>query len=116
VQAKTSNAPLKLNFPSQPSKSTLELDSSTSNAGATVVLNPAFEGSFKTSTSSYMGTPTLHQYTDKDDPEKKHRKRNVVITRKGKGFLEGVASWEVWTEGKGIAEVRTSNAKVDLTV
>ncbi|KAF8161489.1 hypothetical protein B0H34DRAFT_747387 [Crassisporium funariophilum] len=114
VSASTSNGRLHVNFPAAPVDSTLRFTGRTSNAPATALLNPAYEGRFSLQTSR-LGA-VVNEHKGVEDPSGKKRKRIVQSTRRGGALLGSV----YWADDAGALKSQgeviliTSNARVAL--
>jgi hypothetical protein len=111
VNAATTNGRLDLSFPKQPLDSKLQLQGHSTNSGALVSLNPAYEGAFLLTTSNAV--PTTSQ-TERKDPAGKGRKRVVRFGRVGRiPVLEGTVSWgdDDHPETHGSVVVSTTNGR-----
>lgn len=122
VATGTSNGPLDIKFPEAPVNSTLKLYGKTSNAGVSVSLNPAYEGSFLLKTSNIF-KPRINEDKNVVDPSGKNRKRSLNIKKAKRKVVFGVVFWEEATEEleevskpAGTVYLRTSNANVDLNL
>ena len=109
-----------IEFPDAPPDSILKFGGETSNAGASVSVNPAYEGSFLLHTSSIF-KPQINQDKDVVDPSGKNRKRSINIKQAGINVVSGQVIWDDATEKKvskaaGSVYMHTSNADIDLTL
>lgn len=120
VTTSTSNGPLDIEFPAAPPDSILNFGGKTSNAEASVSLNPAYEGSFFLHASNVF-KPRINQDTTVVDPSGRNRKRSLNIEQgKKKKIVSGEVFWDDATEQEvskaGSVFVRTSNANLDLNL
>ena len=109
-----------IEFPAAPPDSTLNFGGKTSNAGVSVSLNPAYEGSFLLETSKYSKT---HINADRTvvDPSGRDRKRWFNITQVGGNIASGEVSWDHAIEQEvsraaGSVNLVTSNANIDMNL
>lgn len=113
VAARTSNSPLKIEYPVSPVDSTLRFNARTSNSPAAVGLHSAYEGTF-TITSSLMG-PALERH-DVEDPAGRGRMRIIDQNTVRRGFMDGKVYWVPAGNVKpeGWVKLRTSNSPAVL--
>lgn len=114
ITAATADAPCKLTVPAAPVDCILNLAGTTSNAPASVALPPAYEGSFKLTTT--LAPPKL-TVLDVKDPSGKGRKRDVEQKLVG-DELDGSV---VWTDTQvrpevGSVTLQSETAPVSLTL
>ena len=98
----------------------LKFGGKTSNAGASVFLNPAYEGSFLLHTSNIF-KPRINQDKCVVDPSGRNRKRSLNIKPTGINVGSGQVFWDDATEQKvskaaGSVYMHTSNANIDLNL
>jgi hypothetical protein len=96
VTARTSNAPLVLDFTRAPPQSTLLLDAKTQAASARVALPPQYEGDY----TLFSAEPELIIREGFDDPHGKGRTREVTQHR-GIGLRYGNVRWVPKFKGEG---------------
>ena len=120
VSTGTSNSPLDIEFLATPPDAILELVGKTSNAGISVSLNPAYEGSFLLKTSH--AKPQINQDKTVVDPSGRNRKRSLYFNQEGRsGVVFGEVFWDDATErlekdSKAAVVMHTSNGKIDLNL
>ncbi|EIW78782.1 hypothetical protein CONPUDRAFT_138151 [Coniophora puteana RWD-64-598 SS2] len=118
IDTRTSNGGLALNFGSSPVDSHLDVVAWTSNAPASVVLHPAFEGRYHADTSN-AGATLMR--TNTKDPSGKGRER---VIREDVGLRQtevgGVVFWDDEDSSdkadKGSVRVSSSNKLVTLVI
>ena len=111
-----------IEFPDAPPDSILKFGGKTSYAGASVFLNPAYEGSFLVHTSNVF-KPQIYRDKCAVDPSGKNRKRTLNIYKQaGINVVSGQVFWDDATEQKvsskpaGSVYMHTSNANIDLNL
>jgi hypothetical protein len=115
VTTKTSNARFDVTFQDAPVDSVLVYKGTTSNSPAELSLHPTFEGHFLLTSGSQWFNPVVHE-SQPDDPSGKGRSR-VVQYRNLRGSVDGDVYWgSESVDSQGVANVRTSNAKVTLNL
>lgn len=114
MKSRSSNGAISLQYDDAPLKGRLISDVRTSNGLASVVMHPAFEGTYEVSTSN--GRPVV-QDTHPVDPSGAGRRR-VVNQTTHRNTISGTA---YWAEGDGVrggaesvCKVASSNAQVSL--
>ncbi|KAF5381736.1 hypothetical protein D9615_005391 [Tricholomella constricta] len=112
----TSNGKLNVNMPRQPfgGNASFYLDASTSNAPATVVLHPDYEGTYDLKTSV---ADALIEETDMKDPSGMGRERTVERTSEGhrtRGSIFWSYNGEPSEEGKKRGSVRVRSSKLPV--
>jgi hypothetical protein len=112
----TTNGQLNVDFPAAPVDSILKFVGKTSNAGVSVSLNPAYEGSFLLKTSN--AKPQINPDKNVVDPSGRNRKRSLDIKEKGKSAAFGKVFWDddAIDLKAGSVVIRTSNANIDLNL
>ena len=117
----TSNARLDIEFPAAPPDSVLRFAGKTYNAGVSVSLNPAYEGSFLLRTSNIF-KPRVNLDKTVVDPSGRDRKRSLNIKLEGRKVVSGEVFWDDATEQEEVSKaagsvyLRTSNANIDLNL
>ena len=109
-----------IKFPAAPPDSILKFAGKTSNAGVSVSLNPAYEGSLLLQTSLIF-KPRINQDSSVVDPSGRNRKRLLNIKNIGRRVVSGEVFWSDATEKEaagsaGSVLVHTSNANIDLNL
>ena len=112
-----------IKFPEAPPDSTLKFLGKTSNAGVSVSLNPAYEGSFLLLTSNIF-KPRINEDKNVVDPSGRNRTRTLNIKKADKRIVSGEVFWEndeteqpeEVSKHAGSVYLRTSNANVDLNL
>ena len=109
-----------IEFPAAPPDSILKFAGKTSNAGVSVSLNPAYEGSLLLETSSIFKS-RINQDKSVVDPSGRNRKRSLKIKQIGRKVVSGDVFWNDATEQEvskaaGSVYMRTSNANMDLNL
>ncbi|KAG9309784.1 hypothetical protein JVU11DRAFT_10158 [Chiua virens] len=112
VSARTSNGAISLQYDDAPLRVRLRSDARTSNAPASVVMHPAFEGTYEVSTSN--SRPVVRD-TRPVDPSGAGRRRVVRQTVTSRNEMSGVVHW-TGGETRGASMVHTSNARASLDV
>uniref|UniRef100_A0A8H7Y943 Uncharacterized protein n=1 Tax=Psilocybe cubensis TaxID=181762 RepID=A0A8H7Y943_PSICU len=108
VNAETSNQPLKIAFPNAPSGSTLDLQASTQNGQASVILDAAYAGSFDVQTSAFEDAKVNVVRPNVDG-------RHVNFSGEGRGETAGTVSWDNQSSsGAGKVVVSTTNGQATL--
>ncbi|KAF9445068.1 hypothetical protein P691DRAFT_735594 [Macrolepiota fuliginosa MF-IS2] len=114
VTGATSNSPLNIAFDDAPLNSILAFRASTSNSPAEVTLHPTFEGHF--SLQSSLFSPVVHRSPSVEDPAGKGRRRYIRFGNV-RNYVSGDVSWgSEDAEGRGEADIRSSNARVTLNL
>ncbi|KAJ8454741.1 hypothetical protein ONZ45_g19185 [Pleurotus djamor] len=111
VNAITTNSGLQVDFPASPIDSTLVLNAHTTNSGATVSLNPAYEGQFVLKSTIFR--PDVRK-TVVSDPAGRGRRRTVEYDEYTRAVVSGKVKWTGSTKRDGIVNVGSTNAKVVL--
>ena len=108
---------MNIEFPAAPPASILKFGGKTSNAEASVSLNPAYEGSFLLQTSSIF-KPQVNPDRTVVDPSGENRRRSLNIKQEGKKVVSGEVFWGDATEQRvsGSVYIRTSNANINLSL
>jgi hypothetical protein len=113
VTSRSSNGAIRLQYDDAPSGARLVSEARTSNGGASVVMHPAYEGSYEVSTSN--SRPVVRD-TRPEDPLGRGRRR-VVNQTMSRGTVSGRVYW-VGADGRrsvqGASTVHTSNAPASL--
>ena len=110
-----------IEFPDAPPDSILKFVGKTSYAGASVSLNPAYEGSFLVHTSNVF-KPQIYRDKGVVDPTGRNRERSFKINKPaGINVVSGQVFWDDATEQKvmkpaGSVYMQTSNAFIDLNL
>ena len=126
VTASTSNGPLSVSFPAQPTNSTLKLRATSKNALANVNLHRAFEGRFTVQTTN--GRPIVEGDENAEAPDGDRKKRRDLRTAVYQDRTVGSVGWVGVEEktpeeeeeerrrskGRGDVEVVTTNAPAML--
>lgn len=114
MKARSSNGGIKLQYEDAPSRARLVSDARTSNSPASVVMHPAFEGTFEVSTSN--SRPVVRD-TRPEDPSGAGRRR-VVNQTTSRSTISGTAYWAgnegARRGGESVCTVHTSNGRVSL--
>ena len=112
VTARSSNGAIKLQYDDAPSGARLVSDARTSNGAASVVMHPAYEGTYEVSTSN--SRPAVRD-TRPADPLGRGRRR-VVSQTTSRGTVSGRVYWEEGDgrRAEGVSTVHTSNARASL--
>jgi hypothetical protein len=111
----TSNGENLLNVKSLPYESSLNLEAKSSNKGVQVKLPQTFEGQFTLSTSN--AAPVFQRDVGSErDPVGQGRTRQVVDKSIMKNWRQGNVYWEKEHESKSDVKIRSSNAKVTLSI
>jgi len=113
VTARSSNGEIGLQYEDMPSGARLVSDARTSNGAASVVMHPAFEGTYEVTTSN--SRPVVRD-TRPADPLGRGWRR-VVHQTASRGTVTGRVYWEGGHERRGIegtSIVHTSNARASL--
>jgi len=111
VVADTTNGQVVLDFPQSAVDAYLDVDARTTNAAATVSMNPAFEGAFQLYTTNANLEVPFDAHAR--DPAGRGRRRKMSMARKDK-YVDGVVSWGNGGESKGFASLRSTNGPVTL--
>ena len=113
-----------IEFPAAPPDSILKFAGKTSNAGVSVSLNPAYEGSFLLQTSNIF-KPRVNVDRNVVDPSGRNRKRSLNFKQEGRKIAAGDVFWddnateqleEEVSKAAGSVYMRTSNANMDLNL
>ena len=120
VTTSTSNGRLDIGFPAAPPDSKLKFAGKTSNAGVSVSLNPAYEGSFLLQASNIF-KPRINEDKNVVDPSGRNRKRSLHVKQARRKAVFGQVFWDDATEQEvskaaGSIYLRTSNAIIDLNL
>lgn len=113
VKSRTSNGATKLQYEDAPSRARLLSEVRTSNGPASVVMHPAFEGTYEVSTSN--SRPVVVD-THPTDPTGAGRRR-VVNQTTSRSAVSGRAYWvgrDGMDRGESTCTVHTSNAPASL--
>ena len=95
-----------------PADSFLKLGVRSSNSPVTVSAHAAFEGTFTLYTSNKR--PEVRVGDTVEDPAGKSRERAVRTEHMQKNLIHGSVAWEGEAAGKGLIDIRSSNALVRL--
>ncbi|OAX40225.1 hypothetical protein K503DRAFT_687958 [Rhizopogon vinicolor AM-OR11-026] len=112
VEAHTSNGAVSLEYTDMPVNAVLKSETKSSNAGASVKLHSAFEGSFEVATSN---AAAILKELPAEDPSGQGRRR-AVSQRRDKFSARGSAYWSEGRQIEGRATVKTSNGRVELVI
>ncbi|KAF8555008.1 hypothetical protein OG21DRAFT_961924 [Imleria badia] len=114
VTSRSSNGEIKLQYDDAPTGARLISDAQTSNAGTSVAMHPAYEGTYEVTTSN---SRPLVRDTRPDDPSGRGRRR-VVNQTTTRGTVSGRVHWVGGQDGRrgaeGASTVHTSNARASL--
>lgn len=117
IVARTTNAPLAVNFSEHAVNAQLSATLQTQNAPARVKLHPAFEGRFELYSSPFFPPNISETYCQ--DPAGMGRTRRVVRQRTGMGAVLCSVGWQPAApvgRREGLVKVQTSNAPLFLSL
>jgi len=113
IEANTARGAINVTFPTAPVRSAVHLLADTSLAGVDIVMDPTYEGTFAVHSTPFDKATITAE--DKEDPEGKDRKRNLVFNSIGGGNADGNVYWgEGEGKDRGSIKVNTALGHVSL--